>query len=290
MRQAKSIFFFIFEISHPRSLPVELYSVKSNLFELGHLVTIAEGNGDMDATARRARRAVLTVMRMVEDMVNRGTLPDASRRSGDDQNHLVSTVSVTTNFTRLEVRVSMFDNIDLRQLDDRWRGQNVQRLESNTRVYQQSGDYLTTFTFPENLIVVRFIHEDQELYYSSETQIIWNSAFTWREIQQHLENNTYNFVFRDEIIDISMTNDIITSTNQEEEAANSLRVAVDGLPEKTENSDERICSICHENFSNEQPAKQLSCEHLYHSECIFVWFCLKKACPTCRNEPAIVLA
>ena len=47
-----------------------------------------------------------------------------------------------------------------------------------------------------------------------------------------------------------MTNDIITSTNQEEEAANILHIAVDGLLEKTENSDERICSICHENFSN----------------------------------------
>ena len=132
MRQAKSIFFFIFEISHPRSLPVELYSVKSNLFELGHLVTIAEGNGDMDATARRARRAVLTVMRMVEDMVNRGTLPDASRRSGDDQNHLVSTVTVT----RLELIVSMLENIDFRELDDHWRGQNVQHFEFNTRVYE----------------------------------------------------------------------------------------------------------------------------------------------------------
>ena len=63
----------------------------------------------MDATSRHA---VLTVMRMVEDRVNSGTVPphlDALRRSGDERNHLVSTVTVTM----LELIVSMLENIDL---------------------------------------------------------------------------------------------------------------------------------------------------------------------------------
>ena len=166
------------------------------------------------------------------------------------------------------------------------------------------GKYLTTFSFPDNLIVVRFIVEQP--YFSNETQNIWNSAFTWQQIKEHLEDNTYNFVFRHENISISMRNidDMITSiiededaanshsTDQEElEAANSLRVAVDGLPEflviskESENGDDAvICSICYETFSNEMPAKQLSCEHLYHSKCILLWFRRKNSCPTCISE------
>lgn len=42
------------------------------------------------------------------------------------------------------------------------------------------------------------------------------------------------------------------------------------------------CSICMEPF-NEDTVK-LSCEHMYHKECIIEWFQNSKRCPLCNNE------
>lgn len=99
---------------------------------------------------------------------------------------------------------------------------------------------------------------------------MWNSRFTWREIKQYPEANSYNFDFRDEIIMI---------------VPDSLRVAVDNLPlamisEESESSSRVVCPICHEPFSR---AKQFPYKHHYHSRCILLWIREKKSCLLCRS-------
>ena len=72
----------------------------------------------------------------------------------------------------------------------------------------------------------------------------------------------------------------------------SPREVVDGLPdviisgEDNENDDEVLCTVCYETLRNGEPAKQLECTHVLHSNCIFQWFSRKINCPTCRYEPA----
>jgi hypothetical protein len=65
---------------------------------------------------------------------------------------------------------------------------------------------------------------------------------------------------------------------------------VDGLPdviivwEDNGNGDEVMCVICCDKFKNGESAKQLACNHLYHSHCLLEWFSHKISCPICRDE------
>jgi hypothetical protein len=216
-------------------------------------------------------------------------------------NHLVPTVSVNTMFLFLQYQPreveSLSENIDIRELDDRWCGENIDHFRFNTQIK----DYLTTFTFPDNIIVVRCIQDhrqrNQGVNYSN--QIIWNSIFTWCQINQHLEDCMYNFVFRYEMIHIGVSNlggeRVISSPTEEEEVPNSLSVGVNGLPvvmfcKESEKDDGVMCPMCQVMFSTKEHAKQFPCKHLYHSKCILKWFCHKNSCPMCRSEQKDLLA
>ena len=137
-------------------------------------------------------------------------------------------------------------------------------------------------TVPQNLIVIRvkehyreYCNHDEYTWDYSHIQIIWNSRFTWRDIKQHLEEVSFNFDFR--------------YFSYRIHAPDRLRGAVDGLTEVMickEDADVS-CAICQEAFSTENPAKQLKCTHIFHSNCIVPWLRQKTSCPVCRNEPAL---
>jgi len=50
------------------------------------------------------------------------------------------------------------------------------------------------------------------------------------------------------------------------------------------NTTAKKCMICLESFSDGQALTQLRChiDHVFHSDCLEQWFCIKKACPLCR--------
>lgn len=265
--------------------------------EVGILATMSRNLHNPD------RDSVLSVMRVVEVELNGGIIPQnptaaatTETRRIEDEN-LVSTVRVNTvpavspGEHYVQEIESLSENINIRGLDDRWRGDNVHRFRLSNRINEsEDEDYLTTFTFPPNIIVVRYIG-DFRSNYTPEVQIIWNSRFSWREIKQYVEDYTYNFDFRTEIIFVTSGQEILNRNLSEEERVNNISVAVDGLPSiiiTSENGDEVVCPICHDPFSSTDPAKQLPCGHLYHSECILEWFCRKNSCPTCRREPALL--
>jgi hypothetical protein len=261
----------------------------------------------------RDREEVLNIMRTVEAEVNVGIISDALQNSAEaitsqtnrieDENvgqHLVSSVIVnnvgedlaTMTFENLSENVNnvgedlatmefenLSENVNISELDERWRGEMVQRTRSNEIV---SEDYLTTFTLPEDIIVIRYIlYFPWELQIQRSTQIIWNSRFSWREIMQHLQENIYNFNFEHEII--------IRYAMSEVGSSNAAEV-VDGLRdviirwEDNANGDQVMCIICYDKFKNGESAKQLACNHLYHSHCLLEWFSRKISCPICRDE------
>lgn len=48
-------------------------------------------------------------------------------------------------------------------------------------------------------------------------------------------------------------------------------------------SSEEICAICLENMCQYQYIYQATCNHEYHSECIYKWLQANNTCPYCRN-------
>lgn len=48
--------------------------------------------------------------------------------------------------------------------------------------------------------------------------------------------------------------------------------------------EEKICTICLENYKNQDKIIMLDCQHYFHIDCILSWFIMHKTCPLCRNN------
>ncbi|KAK7479991.1 hypothetical protein BaRGS_00028724 [Batillaria attramentaria] len=63
---------------------------------------------------------------------------------------------------------------------------------------------------------------------------------------------------------------------------------IDALPSVTITQEQVAmvlqCSICMEDFTLEEEAKRLPCEHHYHKDCIIRWLEMHGTCPVCRKD------
>ncbi|KAK9063853.1 hypothetical protein SSX86_017725 [Deinandra increscens subsp. villosa] len=56
-----------------------------------------------------------------------------------------------------------------------------------------------------------------------------------------------------------------------------------GQGKTTEGEDVDTCSICLEEFGENEKVGMLECRHKFHSECITSWLLSKNSCPMCRS-------
>ena len=59
------------------------------------------------------------------------------------------------------------------------------------------------------------------------------------------------------------------------------------MPKKLLASDTSVveqlaCSVCKENFAENDLSMQVSCGHQFHVDCITPWFEMSDKCPSCR--------
>jgi len=66
---------------------------------------------------------------------------------------------------------------------------------------------------------------------------------------------------------------------------------IDSIPiEKfiqTSPSNQKTCSVCHDDFQNNEKVKKLNCNHFYHNNCIDQWLAKEKKCPLCMTDVVI---
>ena len=53
------------------------------------------------------------------------------------------------------------------------------------------------------------------------------------------------------------------------------------------NDNDKTCSICLEDFSQEKDILILDCKHIYHSDCIIEWINKDTSCPLCRSSSLV---
>ena len=46
---------------------------------------------------------------------------------------------------------------------------------------------------------------------------------------------------------------------------------------------EKGCVICLDSFKKDEKISKLECNHVYHTECIKLWFTNNLSCPMCRR-------
>lgn len=223
----------------------------------------------------REREYVLSIMRYVEAELNAGIVSNALQNSTEDMTtiqtnriegenvgqHLVSSVTMR-NVSRAAFYqsipvghrelVNLAENIDVCELGNRWQGETVRRHRIIVDNENVSDDYVTTFRFAKNLIIIRYLMDFRNpdngvVQYS--TQIIWNSKFNQRWIMQHLEENTYNFNFEHELISIAMNSfrEPFVELTSPTEVVDGLSDVIIGQNDNAK-GDDLMCPICRHEF------------------------------------------
>ncbi|XP_012573183.2 probable E3 ubiquitin-protein ligase HIP1 [Cicer arietinum] len=49
---------------------------------------------------------------------------------------------------------------------------------------------------------------------------------------------------------------------------------------------DKKCSICQEEYEEDDKLGRLNCDHLYHFQCIQQWVAHKNCCPVCKHQVA----
>ena len=80
-------------------------------------------------------------------------------------------------------------------------------------------------------------------------------------------------------------NNINNENIVEENNFNSNSIPDSTLEDVSELNDEnKMCSICSEEYKNNDIIKKLPCNHIFHSECLKIWLLNKTTCPIYRKD------
>ncbi|KAF9674712.1 hypothetical protein SADUNF_Sadunf10G0155400 [Salix dunnii] len=89
----------------------------------------------------------------------------------------------------------------------------------------------------------------------------------------------------DQLTQIEMNGGFGRYENQHPPASKS---AIESMPTVIINEShiftESHCAVCKEAFELESEAREMPCNHIYHTDCILPWLSIRNSCPVCRHE------
>jgi hypothetical protein len=138
-------------------------------------------------------------------------------------------------------------------------------------IYNNTDNELQPYNIPENDIII--YHNNSN---NNTNILIYNNIITyWKLFGLTLFSlgcvygfKCYNKFKYDRMDEIVMPINI--------ENLNTL-IVCNELPENN-------CSICLDEFKNEDILKKLNCSHIFHKDCLVPWINNYKSCPLCRTD------
>lgn len=105
----------------------------------------------------------------------------------------------------------------------------------------------------------------------------------YREWRLDVDNMSY-----EELLELGERIGYVSTGLKEEEIGRCLRKIklslVNDLPPHLSKQVDRKCSICQEEYEDDDEMGKLDCGHSYHIQCIQQWLAQKKSCPVCKAE------
>ena len=130
------------------------------------------------------------------------------------------------------------------------------------------------------------IHTDipEESEYEILTRVITRLNRYFRPVSQHPADLLFAMMDMSTvlgpIIDVDMP-DYFNRFDQRLQNRKLLLTNEEYNPEKVE---EKMCSICYEDFKENEEISTLKCDHIFHATCIERWATIKPNCALCRGE------
>ena len=213
------------------------------------------------------------------------------------QQHMISSVVFrwieTENGDEWKLE-NVWDNVYIHQLDDIGKEADYEWHPLN---YHGEKDIQAAMAENMNIILQRTIIDWSRLDGNVwSQQIVWSGSFTdFHRILEPSEDNSNSLnliivIGQHFVLHPHLREQYIARHGTSHPTAAAI-AAVDSSPKviiqvemmQTE-GDRLICAICHDVLSNGEDAKQLPCNHLFHSNCLFNWFYVKLECPLCRYQ------
>ncbi|PKI51853.1 hypothetical protein CRG98_027771 [Punica granatum] len=165
-------------------------------------------------------------------------------------------------------------------------------FSSHPSVNWESFQQYTMEGIAEVLSALERIEQDElnyEQLVSLETNLFLSSLNVYdqhRDMRMDIDNMSY-----EELLALGERMGTVSTALTEEAIAKCLKrdlyQKIKGNDEpaaSTENDDDTKCSICQEEYVDEDEVGRLQCEHMYHINCINQWLRLKNWCPICKGS------
>lgn len=111
--------------------------------------------------------------------------------------------------------------------------------------------------------------EEKEAMIVFETSNFWNGLFDFFDVDPEVQYGFYDYYG-------------LYDHNQINNSPNPLKLTEHNF-DQIDTNIHKNCSICFDDFSNDDKISITECNHSYHTNCIEKWIKNKRTCPICRR-------